>query len=98
MDFRAIYPDGVIVADGNGAIVISKTVVDALVQPALEQEELDAWILSEVVNGAALSGLYPPDPENITRYQATKAWRKLNALHAYRGADFNDCAFCRKAA
>lgn len=68
----AIYPDDVIVADSDGAIVLPKALVQALVEPALEQEELEAWILSEVLNGAALSGLYPPNPENIARYQATR--------------------------
>lgn len=68
----AVYPDDVIVADGDGAIVVPKALIDALVEPALEQEELEAWILSEVLNGAALSGLYPPNPENIARYQVAK--------------------------
>lgn len=68
----AIYPDDVIVADGDGAIVVPKAIAELLVAPALEQEDLEAWILSEVLNGAALSGLYPPNPENIARYRATK--------------------------
>lgn len=68
----AIYPDDVIVADGDGAIVIPKALVEALVEPALAQEELEAWILSEVLKGAALSGLYPPNPENMARYQGAK--------------------------
>ena len=66
----AIYPDDVIVADGDGAIVVPKALADALVEPAIEQERLEAWILSEVTNGAALSGLYPPNAENLARYQA----------------------------
>lgn len=68
----AIYPDDVIVADRDGAIVIPKALATSLVQPALEQEELEAWILSEVLNGAALSGLYPPNSENLARYEAVR--------------------------
>ena len=69
----AIYPDDVIVADGDGAVVIPKALVDALVRPAVEQEDLEAWILQEVVNGAALSGLYPPNAEAKARYEAFRA-------------------------
>jgi regulator of RNase E activity RraA len=68
----AIYPDDVIVADRDGAIVIPKALANSLVQPALEQEELEAWILSEVLNGAALSGLYPPNADNLARFEAVR--------------------------
>ncbi len=66
----AVYPDDVIVADGDGAIVVPKALVGMLVQPAVEQENLEAWILEEVVSGTGLSGLYPPNAENTARYQA----------------------------
>ena len=66
----AIYPNDVIVADGDGAIVIPKALAEALVQPGLDQETLEAWILTEVLNGAALSGLYPPNAETLVRYHA----------------------------
>ena len=72
----AIYPDDVIVADGDGAVVVPKALAEALVQPGVNQEELEAWILAEVVNGAALSGLYPPNAESTARYEAYKAARK----------------------
>jgi regulator of RNase E activity RraA len=72
----AIYPDDVIVADGDGAIVVPKALAEALVQPAVDQEELEAWILAEVVNGAALSGLYPPNAESAARYETYRVGRK----------------------
>ncbi|MDT7951981.1 MAG: ribonuclease activity regulator RraA [Acetobacteraceae bacterium] len=65
----AIYPDDLIVADGDGAIVVPQALAAALVPPALEQEHLEAWILAEVLGGAALSGLYPPDAESLARYR-----------------------------
>ncbi|HWP11245.1 MAG TPA: ribonuclease activity regulator RraA, partial [Ramlibacter sp.] len=34
-----------------------------------EQERLEAWIMSQVAEGAALPGLYPPNAENAERYR-----------------------------
>lgn len=68
----AIYPGDVIVADRDGAIVVPTALAAALVQPAVEQEGLEAWILSEVNGGAALSGLYPPSADTLTRYKAAR--------------------------
>jgi len=39
------------------------------VAAALEQERLEAWIMREVEQGAALPGLYPPNAENRARYE-----------------------------
>ncbi len=71
----AIYPNDVIVADGDGAIVVPKALAETLVQAGVEQESLEAWILSEVVNGATLSGLYPPNAENLARYEVARRSR-----------------------
>ena len=64
----AVLPDDLVVADGDGAVVIPSRLVDEVVASALEQERLEAWILGEVEKGAALPGLYPPDAENRARY------------------------------
>ena len=37
-----------------------------------EQERMEAWIVNEVNNGAALPGLYPMNAETKARYAATK--------------------------
>lgn len=68
----AIYPDDVIVLDADGAVVIPAKLVDEVIGLALEQERLEAWIMSEIEGGAALPGLYPPNAENRARYEA---WR-----------------------
>lgn len=69
----AIYPDDLIVADADGAIVVPQALVAELVEPAVEQERLEAWILSEVLDGAPLTGLYPPNEENLARYHDRRA-------------------------
>jgi regulator of RNase E activity RraA len=66
----AVFPDDLIVADDDGAVVIPAALVDAVAAEAAEQERQEAWIMSEVEKGAALPGLYPPNAENKARYDA----------------------------
>jgi len=66
----AIYPDDVIVADDDGAVVIPKALVGDVLAAAPEQERLEAWIMAEVERGVPLLGLYPPNAEAMARYKA----------------------------
>jgi regulator of RNase E activity RraA len=68
----AVFPDDVVVVDQDGAVLIPQAMVDELVAAALEQENLENWIMGEVEKGAALPGLYPPNAENKARYEASK--------------------------
>jgi regulator of RNase E activity RraA len=68
----AVFPDDVVVVDDDGAVLIPAALVDQVVADALEQERLEEWIMGEVVDGAALPGLYPPNAENLARYEKTK--------------------------
>jgi regulator of RNase E activity RraA len=54
----AVFPNDVLVADGDGAVLIPAALLDAVVAASLEQERLEAWIMEEVNAGAALPGLY----------------------------------------
>ena len=65
-----MYPNDVIVADGDGAVVVPASMVDEVAALATEQERLEAWIMQEVNAGAALPGLYPPNDESKARYAA----------------------------
>ena len=69
----AIYPDDLIVADNDGAVIVPQAMVDEVLPLAQEQENLEAWILNEVKSGAKLPGLYPANEENKRRYEAHKA-------------------------
>ena len=66
----AVFPDDLIVADDDGAVVIPAALVDDVVAQAIEQEQLEAWIMKEVENGVPLPGLYPPNAETKVRYEA----------------------------
>jgi len=65
----AIFPDDIIVADGDGAVVIPQAMLAEVATEAEEQERLEAWIMGEVEKGAALPGLYPPNAETKARYE-----------------------------
>jgi regulator of RNase E activity RraA len=71
----AVFPDDVIVADDDGAVVIPAALVDQVIAEGPAQEHLEAWIMSEVDKGVALPGLYPPNAETLARYEAQKKGR-----------------------
>ena len=68
----AVFPDDVVVADADGAVLIPAALLEEIVAAAPEQERLESWIMQEVGNGAALPGLYPPNAENMARYETAK--------------------------
>ncbi|HEY4375432.1 MAG TPA: ribonuclease activity regulator RraA [Burkholderiales bacterium] len=68
----AIFPDDIIVADADGAVVIPAAMVHDIAEAGREQEKLEAWIMQEVEQGAALPGLYPPNDANLARYKERK--------------------------
>ena len=68
----AVFPDDLIVCDGDGAVVIPAAFVDYIVEHGPEQERMEAWIVTEVEAGAALPGLYPMNAETKARYEAWK--------------------------
>ena len=68
----AVMPNDVIVADGDGAVVIPAALLDEVLESALEQERLEGWIMREVEAGVPLPGLYPSDAATKARYEV---WR-----------------------
>ena len=71
----AIFPDDVIVADGDGAVVIPQALVEEVAKLGVEQERLEAWIVAEVEKGVPLPGLYPANAETKARYERDMAKR-----------------------
>jgi len=69
----AVFPDDLIVADDDGAVVIPAALVDEVVALALEQKQLEAWIMQEITRGVPLPGLYPPSAETKVRYETERA-------------------------
>jgi regulator of RNase E activity RraA len=69
----AVFPNDVVVADDDGAVLIPSAMLDAVVAEAVEQETLEGWIMQEVERGVPLPGLYPANEATMARYQA---WRR----------------------
>jgi regulator of RNase E activity RraA len=68
----AVFPDDIVVADADGAVVIPHALLDEVLAEAPEQERVEEWIMDEVRNGASLPGLYPMNAETKERYEAAK--------------------------
>lgn len=67
----AVFPDDIIVADGDGAVVIPAALLNDVLTAGLEQERLESWIMDEVAKDLPLPGLYPPNAETKARYEAS---------------------------
>jgi regulator of RNase E activity RraA len=68
----AVFPNDVIVADADGAVVIPATLVEEVARLGPEQERYEDWVMGEVAKGVALPGLYPPDAATRARYEAER--------------------------
>jgi regulator of RNase E activity RraA len=66
----AVFPNDVVVADDDGAVLIPAALLDGVIAAAVEQERLEGWIMAQVEAGQALPGLYPPNEANKAAYQA----------------------------
>lgn len=68
----AVFPDDVMVADQDGAVVVPQGMVDAVIEAGQEAEVLEEWILEKVMDGRKLPGLYPPDEETTVEFLSQK--------------------------
>ena len=66
----AVFPNDVVVADDDGAVLIPAALLDDVIAASVEQERLEGWIMQQVESGHALPGLYPPNEANKAAYQA----------------------------
>jgi regulator of RNase E activity RraA len=69
----AVFPDDVVVADADGAVVIPAALLEHVLATAPEQERMEGWIMDQVQGGAKLPGLYPMNAETKARYEAEMA-------------------------
>jgi len=72
----AVFPDDIIVADEDGAVVIPQAFLPLILEQGEEQERVEAWIVNEVQQGAPLPGLYPMNADTKARYEAWKKTQK----------------------
>src|SRR3546814_17918358 len=53
----AVFPDDLIVADRDGAVVVPQDLVAEVAELGLEQERIEGWIKKGVQNGGRLPGV-----------------------------------------
>lgn len=68
----AVLPGDVIVADGDGAVVVPRALVEGVAEAAVVREREEAWVMGEVQRGVALPGLYPMSDETRARYEGER--------------------------
>src|SRR3979490_1110053 len=68
----AVFPNDIVVADQDGAVLIPQALLDHVLAEGPEQERMEGVRVNEVNNGAALPGLYPMNAETKARYAASK--------------------------
>jgi regulator of RNase E activity RraA len=64
-----VMPGDVLVGDAEGVVVIPAHMAETIAASALEMEELDAFLLDKIRQGAPLSRAYPPNAEVLAEYQ-----------------------------
>ncbi len=57
----AVFPGDVIVADGDGCVVVPRALADSVAEDATNQEEIEAFIQKLIAAGRPIIGTYPPD-------------------------------------
>jgi len=71
----AVVPGDFIVADGDGIVVVPRAIAAEVASIAVAKAEREPYILSQLKEGRALYGLYPPDEALEAEYQAWKQSR-----------------------
>jgi regulator of RNase E activity RraA len=68
----AVFPGDVLVGDEEGVIVIPRHLAGEIAGPAVEQEELERFLLRKIEEGASLPGTYPPNERTMEEFER---WR-----------------------
>lgn len=66
----AVLPGDIVVADGDGAVVLPQQLAEEVARDAPEQERFERFAQLRVQGGAPVTGLYPPDDATLGAYEA----------------------------
>ena len=69
----AVYPGDIVVADGDGVVIVPRHLAEDVARDATEQERLEAFIAERIEAGAPLRGTYPPDEATLAAYAHWRA-------------------------
>lgn len=70
-----VFPGDVVVGDAEGVVVIPAHLAEEVARDAAAQEAFEEFVSLKVREGRSIFGLYPPDAETQTEYEAWKAAR-----------------------
>lgn len=68
-----VYPGDVLVGDQEGVVVIPRHLADEVAVQGTEQTRFEDYVTERVLAGQSILGLYPPNAETLTAYEA---WKK----------------------
>ena len=71
----AVIPGDVVVCDGDGVAVIPREMVESVAADAVEQEQVETFVLERIGAGHAVPGTYPPNDETMAAYELWKQRR-----------------------
>ncbi len=69
----AVYPNDVIVGDGDGVIVIPSEIAAEIAHEADGMDAFEKWVTRQVAGGRSIVGLYPPGEKTLQEYEQ---WKK----------------------
>jgi regulator of RNase E activity RraA len=61
-----------LVGDGEGVVVVPRSIAEEMVEEAYEHDQLEEFLMSRILGGASILGVYPPDAETLRQYEASK--------------------------
>ncbi len=65
-----VMPGDVVVGDADGVVVIPRAVAEEVAMAALDQEEVEAFVLTKIQGGSSIIGVYPPGDETRAEFEA----------------------------
>jgi regulator of RNase E activity RraA len=71
-----VYPGDVMVGDQEGVVVIPAKMAEEVAKEAEAQTVFEDWVEAKVKEGRSIFGLYPPNAETKTEFEAWKKAQK----------------------
>jgi regulator of RNase E activity RraA len=70
-----VFPDDIVVGDGEGVVVIPANIAEDVAQEAADQDVFETFVTEKVRQGASIVGLYPPNEATQKEYADWRAKR-----------------------
>jgi len=64
-----VMPGDVMVGDADGVVAIPRHLANEVALAAVEQEQLEAFVLNKIRGGASIIGVYPPNEKTRAEYE-----------------------------